>query len=180
VLPVAVSAIDVAFVGTLAALASAVLSPLTTWFITRATHRHERGLAHDERVFDMRQKTYEALAIEARTGFVAGQLFYEQLKAPLKSSIGLTPPESLDDLVELLGRVSATATPSVRTRIDELSAAGVKFYEVFIPIDERVKKDGTKATEEELKEVRDALNSLAAANSALADAANVDLTAQPS
>jgi hypothetical protein len=45
-LALALSAIDVAFVGTLAALATAVLSPLSAWLIARATRGHERRIAH--------------------------------------------------------------------------------------------------------------------------------------
>ena len=44
-MPLAISGLDVAFVGALAALATALVSPLVAWLIARETHKHELNSA---------------------------------------------------------------------------------------------------------------------------------------
>ena len=60
-----VSALDVAFVGALAALATAVVSPLVAWLIARQTHEHELASERERRLFEARREEYGTVLGEA-------------------------------------------------------------------------------------------------------------------
>lgn len=76
----AISGLDVAFVGSLAALAAAVFTPLSGWLITRATHDHERQIAHDQRIFDLRREVYEQLVVNTHHGWAIARDMYKRLE----------------------------------------------------------------------------------------------------
>jgi hypothetical protein len=68
-LPLAVSANAVALVASIAAVAAVIAGPLTAWIIAKQTRDHERTMARDTRLFDVRQGVYLDLLL-----YLAGRL----------------------------------------------------------------------------------------------------------
>jgi hypothetical protein len=124
--PLAVSAIDVGFVGALAALAAAVLTPLSNWLVTIATHKHERRLAHDERAFDARRDAFEEAVVQVHHSLAVARHYYARFADPTFPLADLDRG-SVGETIELAGRIGVVGTPELISAIDDASNASFAF-----------------------------------------------------
>jgi hypothetical protein len=89
----AVSALDVAFVGALAALATAVVSPLVAWVIARQAHEHELATERERRLFEARRAVYGTVLGEAFKSVGATNVWEVEL---LEIDTGGVPPAAAE------------------------------------------------------------------------------------
>lgn len=137
---VAVTPLDVAFVGAAAALIAALVAPLSAYLIARQTHDHERRLAQAERNDSYRRKVYYEVVLESRA-------YIEALRATsegLMRGERVPPPNRLDleQLREMLARLEVFGS-------DAMVETFERFVEALEPVDAALTAVGEELVETE-------------------------------
>lgn len=175
----AISALDVAFVGSLAALAAAFLTPLTGWLTTRETHRHERQIAHDARIFDLRREVYEAAVVHSHEGLVVARDLYQRLADHNYQPPPIEAMSSLHEVIRIGGKVGAVSSDGLAAAVDASATASMNFFGMYRDLMSALVAQGRAPTHVELASLKTVLDEVNKARENLATMARDEPTAPP-
>jgi hypothetical protein len=110
----AVSALDVALVGAIAATSGAIVSPLTGWLVASATHRHERWL----QLYEDRRDAYTSVLKTTWEQRYTVRELIRIIEEQAPGSMSLPPLASPAELGETWARIAAFASPRVLAAVE--------------------------------------------------------------
>ncbi len=169
----AVSALDVALVSALAAVVAAVASPISAWLTARGRNRHERQVAHDQRVFERRCDVYEEAITDVQRIFTVVRANYDLL---LEVAFPVDPPEmTTSDITSTAGRYLVFGSPGFLREFSRYRDVATRFLEEALAHHEK-RANGQALTDQERVRLSGMFDEVAASRDKVAEAARKDLT----
>jgi hypothetical protein len=176
---VAITGIDVAFVGSLAALIAAIASPLSSWLTTRATHRHERHLAYDSRMFDARREMFQQATVTIQESLAVARDFYQRLADDTYRPEPIVAG-STEDVIVVSGSLAALGSDALDSATDAAAVAALNFFANVREFDDYLRGyGGRRPTDGELEELKTLLGDVGATRDRFVKAVRHELMSPP-
>jgi hypothetical protein len=119
-MPVAVTALDVALVGGIAAVVSAVVAPFSAWVIARQTQRAETERARENRVYTDRMQVYEETLKLVRLVYVGAIWIESAVTGRQREGTDMPTLPRADELTNLYARLDVIGSPQMAAEMERL------------------------------------------------------------